>query len=163
MAAFQWSCARYYTTQLYRSNVSDAPKWNSRERENAATCEKLKPTRLSRQGSSLAQNDSHLALTPVGVGWPFLTGSHVHQTKVTYKQMALLTYGGMCAHLAKLIGAHKFSPECSLAHCPSSAHWLLQSLRFSLDFPMPCYLFSSLNLFILSGPLSAASVVWASC
>lgn len=39
--------------------------------------------------------------------------------------------------------------------------------RFPLHFPMPRYLFSSLNLFILSGQLSAASApfpkVWASC
>lgn len=76
------------------------------------------------------------------------------ETKVTYKQMALFRYGGMRTHLAADRSTLIFTPpypqkrkkECSLPHCPSFAHWLLQSPGSLWIFPCPT-IFSQVLIF----------------
>lgn len=89
------------------------------------------------------------------------------ETTVTYKVMALFRYGGMRARLAAdrstLIFTQKKKEKtfiASLSLLRSLATWVA---RFPLDFPMPCYLFSSLNLFILSAGSRQPPKLWASC
>lgn len=61
--------------------------------------------------------------------------------------MVLFWYGGMCAHLAAdrstLIFTRK---KRSLPHCPSFAHWLLQSPGSLWIFPCPA-IFSQVLIF----------------
>lgn len=76
------------------------------------------------------------------------------ETKVTYKQMALFRYGGMRTHLAADRSTLIFTQEerrrrkkkRSLPHCPSFAHWPLQSPDSLWIFPCPA-IFSQVLIF----------------